>query len=311
MTDTASLEDLRIPRVASDNKFPGLTVENEGTWKENFVFVQAADTQFGLIDNWAGNPSETRVWDDEIRLTKQAIENANKMEPKPKFFIVCGDLVDDGPGQVHQKAQQRDFKKVFEGLENEIPLVCVCGNHDVGNEPTPETLQEYRTKYGNDYFSFWISGVLFLVINSQLYYDHSNCPEEFEKQEKWLDEQLAITKAKGCTHCVMFQHIPWFINEPNEDDEYFNIPKTQRVRMLDKLKESGVKHVFCGHYHRNAGGFDNDLEVVITSAIGCQIGNDKSGMRLVRISEHKIDHKYYSLPDWPKLVDLSEKVELP
>jgi len=298
--------------VASDRQFPELTKETEGTWQENFIFIQAADTQFGLIDNWAGNPPETRVWDEEIKLTKEAIKRANEMSPRPKFFVVCGDLVDDGPGQdMHQHAQQRDFKKVFQELKNEIPLVCVCGNHDVGNTPTQETIAAYRNKYGDDYFTYWIGGVLFIVINSQLYYDHSACSEEFSKQEQWLDEQLKICASKHCTHCVMFQHIPLFTNNREEDDQYFNVPKVQRSRLLKKLKDAGVKHVFSGHFHRNAGGFDEDLEMVVTSAIGCQIGDDKSGMRLVRVSEQKIDHKYYSLSDWPEVVDLSEDVHLP
>jgi len=306
------MEDVSLDRVASGRQFPELTREAEGKWCENFIFIQAADTQFGLIDNWAGNPPETRVWDEEIKLTKEAIKRANEMSPKPKFFIVCGDLVDDGPGQdMHQYAQQRDFKEVFQELKNEIPLVCVCGNHDVGNTPTQETIAAYRSKYGDDYFTFWIGGVLFIVINSQLYYDHSECTEEFEKQEKWLDEQLEICASKQCTHCVMFQHIPWFTNDRDEDDQYFNVPKVQRSRLLAKLKGAGVKHVFSGHYHRNAGGFDDDLEMVVTSAIGCQIGDDKSGMRLVRVSEQKIDHKYYSLSDWPEVVDLKEDVHLP
>ena len=37
-------------------------------------------------------------WDAEIELTKKAIAAANKLRPKPKFFIVCGDLVDGLPG---------------------------------------------------------------------------------------------------------------------------------------------------------------------------------------------------------------------
>lgn len=38
---------------------------------------------------------------------------------------------------------------------------------------------------------------------------------------------------------------------------------------------------------RNAGGFYRDLEVVITSAIGCQIGPDQHGMRLVKVTGTK------------------------
>ena len=46
----------------------------------------------------------------------------------------------------------------------------------------------------------------------------------------------------------------------------------------------GIRKIFCGHYHRNAGGFYKDLEVIVTSAIGCQIGPDQHGMRIVKVA---------------------------
>ena len=56
------------------------------------------------------------------------------MSPKPAFFIVCGDLVDAFPDKWPEirSAQEKDFFKVFSKLNSDIPLVCVCGNHDVG-----------------------------------------------------------------------------------------------------------------------------------------------------------------------------------
>ncbi len=33
-------------------------------------------------------------WDVEIEATRAIIKKINQMEPKPKFFIVCGDIVD-------------------------------------------------------------------------------------------------------------------------------------------------------------------------------------------------------------------------
>lgn len=76
--------------------------------------------------------------------------------------------------------------------------------------------------------------------------------------------------------------------------------------MLQKLKNAGIKYVFAGHYHRNAGGvYDGDVEVVVTSAIGLQIDHDQdSGMRIVRVLEDKISHEYYELNKVPKIVDL-------
>ena len=79
--------------------------------------------------------------------------------------------------------------------------------------------------------------------------------------------------------------------------------------MLTKFKSSNVSKIFCGHYHRNAGGWDGpSLELVVTSAIGCQIGNDPHGMRIVKVFEDHIEHKYHSLEDCP--TDIEFKTQL-
>ncbi|KAB1263459.1 Serine/threonine-protein phosphatase CPPED1 [Camelus dromedarius] len=62
-----------------------------------------------------------------------------------------------------------------------------------------------------------------------------------------------------------------------------------------------VKAVFSGHYHRNAGGTYQDLDMVVSSAIGCQLGKDTHGLRVVVVTAEKIVHRYYSLDE------LSEK----
>ena len=70
----------------------------------------------------------------EIELCRQTVDLLNRMKPRPAFFIVCGDLVDAFPDKWPEirAAQERDFFKVFSKLDKDIPLVCVCGNHDVG-----------------------------------------------------------------------------------------------------------------------------------------------------------------------------------
>ena len=86
------------------------------------------------------------------------------------------------------------------------------------------------------------------------------------------------------------------------DKTYFNIEVELREKMLTKFYACGVRKIFCGHYHRNAGGWYKDLELVVTSAIGCRLGDDPHGMRLVKVEEDKIEHKYHSLDDFPKNV---------
>ena len=51
------------------------------------------------------------------------------------FFIVCGDLVDAFPEKFPEirDQQTRDLLNIYSKLDKSIPLVCVCGNHDIGN----------------------------------------------------------------------------------------------------------------------------------------------------------------------------------
>lgn len=94
----------------------------------------------------------------------------------------------------------------------------------------------YRHDYGQDYFSFWCGGILFLVINSQYYKDSSKVKGLAEEQDQWLTELL--NKHKG-QRIIVFQHIPWFLNKVNENETYFNIQKDFRQQMLEKFNEAG------------------------------------------------------------------------
>jgi len=284
---------------AENRTLPGFE-EDRGGWKEPFFFVQAADTQLGMIVNYGdGSIAEQYpnvTWEREMELCRLTVEKVNRMSPPPAFFIVCGDLVDAMPDKWPEirKEQEKDFMEVFKELS--VPLVCVCGNHDVGNKPTKDTIANYKSSFGDDYFSFWHGGVHFMVLNSQFYEDCSLTQDLADEQDKWLDDQLT----KPAAHKVIFQHIPWFVERPEEDKIYFNIELGLRQKMLQKFKSSGVSKIFCGHYHRNAGGWDgDDMELVVTSAVGAQIGNDGHGFRIVNVGQKSISHRYYKLEDVP------------
>jgi len=68
---------------------------------------------------------------------------------------------------------------------------------------------------------------------------------------------------------------------------------------LNKLCDGGVTAVFTGHYHQNAGGSYKGMEEVVTTAIGPALGDDPSGLRIVKVTENKMTHKYYNLDDIP------------
>jgi len=80
-------------------------------------------------------------------------------------------------------------------LDPDIKLVCVCGNHDIGNEPTAVTVQNYRREFGPDFFSFWTGGVKFVVLNSQYFKSAELVPEEIKAQDEFMNT-IADSTAK-------------------------------------------------------------------------------------------------------------------
>ncbi|XP_068555945.1 serine/threonine-protein phosphatase CPPED1 isoform X3 [Anas acuta] len=215
--------------------------DDEYEWKGPFYFIQGADPQFGLIKSWAVGDTNNGddEWKEEIKLTEQAVQAVNKLNPKPKFFVLCGDLIHGMPGSQWRKDQERDLKNVLKNTDQNIPLVFVSGNHDIGNAPTRETIDNYCESWGDDYFSFWVGGVFFLVLNSQLYFDSSKCPELKQAQDVWLNEQLAVAEKHKCKHIIVFQHIPLFLREPDEDHDYFNLEKSVRQEIMEKFHKAG------------------------------------------------------------------------
>lgn len=256
-----------------------------------FTIVVGADPQFGLIASYIEKRSD-EDWDKEIVLFNKCVHKINQLTPKPEFFIMVGDLCNAPPTDEHyelRKRQEKDFFSIVDSLDDDIPLLAVSGNHDVGDVPTTKTIDRYRRSFGPDYYSFIVGGVHFIVINSQYYVDSTQCSTLAQEQEKWLDEQLANAKGSPLGP-VIFMHTPLFVSSSDEPDTYFSLVKSQREKLLDKFLDAGVKYVFSGHLHKNAGGKYKDLEVITTTAIGGQLGPDKSGFRLVAIHEDKLVH---------------------
>jgi hypothetical protein len=59
-----------------------------------------------------------------------------------------------------------------------------------------------------------------------------------------------------------------------------------------------------GHYHRNALARDGALEMVTTGPVGMPLGDGKSGLRVVVVSDSGITHRYYDFGELPKRVDV-------
>lgn len=299
---------------AQGRRFEGL---DDREWKGSFMFVQMADTQLGMLH-------ADKSWDEELEMMQVAVDHINQL--RPEFVIVCGDLVNAFPdgGAVKERAQAQqvaDYKLALGRVDESIPLLCVCGNHDLGNTPTRATIDLYRQRFGDDYFQFWVRGLQGLVLNSQVYKDDTHTTDVRAEQTEWL--HAALKEGGSPKHRVVFSHIPPFITAADEPDGYFNLDRQTRSDLLRVTKAAGVRKWFCGHYHRNAGAVDPDgLECIITAAVGTnltpsgvdplglngfveplKIGLDKSGMRLVKVQADGIQHKWFTLDSVPESCD--------
>ena len=171
-------------------------------------FVICADTQYGMI-------TDNEEWETEKEYSRNAIQFMNGMNPRPIFCCVCGDLTDmDRSFEVNkptskftmdecdeiQLQQRRDFKTIWSKLHDDIALVCLCGNHDVGNRPTKRSMELYRNEFGDDYLAFWSSpNVYNIFLNTTLFSDPSGdetIKEMSRHQFRWLEERLKSARSE-------------------------------------------------------------------------------------------------------------------
>lgn len=227
-----------------------------------------------------------------------AIATANRL--KPAFVVVTGDLVNKA-GDARQIAE---YRRIAGQLDPKIPLYNVAGNHDVENVPTPASIAAYVRIFGPDHYSFRSGDVFGIVLNSSLIHSPDGAPQLYDAQEKWLTDTLARAKASGAKHLVVFQHHPWFLKDAAEPDEYFNIPLARRTSHLDRFRESGVRTLISGHYHRNAVASASDVQMITSGPVGMPLGEgSQSGMRVVIVTAAGLTHKFYSLGELPHAIE--------
>ena len=250
-------------------------------------FIQMSDPQFGMFTKDVSFEHETANFEF-------AIATANRL--KPAFVVITGDLINKGG----DAAQAAEYKRISAKLHPGIRLFSVPGNHDVGNEPTPASLARYRERFGKDYYSFRIGDIAGFVLNSNLEKGVKNVEAEAGAMETWFRTELAKAKQDGVKNLIVFQHIPFFVKDPGEAEVYNNVPLATRQRYLKLMHDNGVRHIFTGHLHYNAGARDGDIEEIISGPVGMPLQDGKSGLRIVNVTPQGVAHRFYHFGEIPE-----------
>src|ERR1039457_7108940 len=153
------------------------------------TFIQMSDPQFGMY-------TKDKDFAHETANLEFAVATANRL--MPAFVVITGDLID----KPDDGAQAAEYQRITAKLNPKIKLFGVAGNHDVGNEPTQESLARYRERFGPDYYSFRVGDVAGLVLNSNLEKGAEKVPGEASKMEAWFHNELERVKLTGVKHII-------------------------------------------------------------------------------------------------------------
>ncbi|HZQ54734.1 MAG TPA: metallophosphoesterase [Bryobacteraceae bacterium] len=264
--------------------------------QQPWFFAVMSDPQFGMYAKDQNFAQETANFEF-------AVASINRLHPR--FVVICGDLVN----KHGDTAEIAEYKRILKQVDPGIPVYSVAGNHDVGNVPTPETLDAYRTNIGPDHYTFTSGDIEGIVLDSNLIRSPESAPSAAKAQEEWLVKTLQEAPSNPQSQIVVFQHIPFFLKSADEPDDYFNIPKPTRRKYLDLLEESGVRYVFAGHYHRNAGGIDGQLTEFVSGAVGMPLGGSLSGFRIVPVRGRDLTSTWFCFGDIPNQIDLAKPLK--
>lgn len=243
-----------------------------------FTFVQLCDTQLGFGG-----------YEEDVQAFSAAVEKINTL--KPDFVVICGDLVN-----VMEDKAIADFQRIRSGLA--MPSHCAPGNHELGNQPSIKTLARYRETFGADYYCFTHKGHEFVVVNTQLW--KTPVEGETEKQDAWLTETLATARQAG-RPVVVVGHIPLFVKEPNEPDEYFNLPLDKRGALLDLYREYGVVAVLTGHAHKTLINEYQGILLITGETTSKNFDHRPRGFRLWTVDgPNGLRHEFVPLRETPE-----------
>jgi predicted MPP superfamily phosphohydrolase len=199
---------------------------NKSPHNKEFTFAQICDSQLGFGG-----------YEHDIESFRQTVKQVNAINPDLVF--ICGDLVNT----IAEKSIS-DFNKIKQSFN--MPCCCAPGSHDIGNDPTLLTMQNYRKVMGKDYFSFVHKGNVFIIVNTQFW--KTPVKNETEKQDAWLETTMK-SAANNDSRIFIVGHHPLFLQNLEEDNGYCNLSYVKRKQFLTLFEKYGVVAVLGRHMH--------------------------------------------------------------
>ena len=259
--------------------YPTLKVQDSvGLWSElnktivhviePFTFVQITDVHIGSLTYIDDYYLYGEDFEKSVARFSDALIEIIRMEPKPSFILITGDMV-----EYNEECFFQVFKNFIDIVGSRIPIYCIPGNHDRRTNPAggDDNLVIYhkyiKTPGPNisdlippDNYAFEYGGYLFVGLDSGK--DHDPVEEsDFSPEGTGLtNEQMdKLRNLDSAKLKIVFMHHPT-INDENEEEGDPPVPPNgpggndqcianNRWNFINYTKDNNVQLVLTGHTH--------------------------------------------------------------
>jgi hypothetical protein len=205
--------------------------------------VKGDDFRFVIISDLTGGEKEG--------VFAEVVEKINQLAPD---FVMCvGDLIDGYT--IDSQVMKNQWKSFHDRIAKlNAPFFYMPGNHDVANNML---FNEWIRLYGYDYYSFYISKSLFIIINA---YEH-NKGELSDKQVQYV--KSVLEQHNPDDPVFLFSHPPlWNLFSKKGLNELEPLLNKYKTTFFCGDDHHYIMKEFKGHYHymlSNSGGaFDRE-----------------------------------------------------
>ena len=251
--------------------------------EKSYVIVQIADSQLGFDAAIKTQEPGAEYVNDltyEVEYLRKAVAKINEIGPDAVIFT--GDQVN-----LSDNEEQWDtFEEIIAGIDQAICRYHVPGNHDVVVSEGKVDMTPFATRFGEDMFVSRNDGVNIVGINTNLI--KYNDPAE-EDQKEWLRSILGESKASDVT--LIFGHHPFFGEDIDEEDGYFQVQKAKRHEYFDMFVEMGVDAVFAGHLHDSRAAEYQGIPMLTTTSSAYQLGDSKPSIRVIIVKGSEVSEE--------------------
>lgn len=208
----------------------------------------------------------------DIAAFEREIENVNAL--RPDLVVIAGDMVN-----IPDSTYFGLFTKSVSKLE--VPVVYTPGNHDIYAPATQKGIDNYTKVFGPDLTVTPVKGRTLISFNTQLF---GNADPKLIADHRQRLEQAVENAGKQGGGVIMLSHIPPFVVDIDEKEEYFNLPKSDRRALLDLFGKNGVFIWLCGHTHKTHRNDYGPVAILNGENTSVNFDSRPKGFRLLTIA---------------------------